>query len=137
MQLNTPFASKELPTGERLFRRKHGFTHLLTVGTSTFETTVPFKCKVNQAEIIHAPEGVTCDFKILDTAVGSYSGYPNYVLNQFGYSVNIAKDYFADTSQFEADLYAGMRIAVVFNNTTASEKTIGVNIVYYEVVAGV
>ena len=136
MNLSTPFASKELPTGERLFRRKHGHTHTLTTGASTLEITVPFKCKLNQAEVLYCPEGVSCDFKILDTAAGTYSTVPNYLLNQFGYDVNIAKDFFTDTSQFEADLLTGMRVVVVFNNTSDTEKTIGVNIVFYEVVAG-
>lgn len=137
MQLNLPFASKELANGDKIFRRNHGYTHFLTVGTSSFEVVVPFKCKINEAEVLYCPEGVSVDFKVLDTAAGSYSGVPNYMLDQFGYAVNVSKDYYKDKSDFEADLYPGMRIVVVLNNTSAIEKTIGFNIVFCEIKAAV
>ena len=133
MNLSLPFTSKDLPDGKRLFRRKHGYTHVLTVGTSSKEIVVPYShAKVNQAEIVWAPEGLICNFKVLDTASGTYSGVADYLLDQFGHSVNVPKDFFTDTSQYEADMYVGMRIVVEFNNTSAIEKTIGINIVFHE-----
>lgn len=134
MNLNLPFTSKDLPNGKRLKRRKHGYTHTLTTGTSSMEIVVPYAhAKINQAEIVWAPEGLTCNFKVLDTAIGTYSTVPDFLLEQFGFNVNVAKDFFTDISQYEADMYAGMRIKIEFNNTSIVEKTIGINVVFHEV----
>jgi len=69
--------------------------------------------------------------KVYDTATGTYSGVPNYMLNQFAYSVNIAKDYYVRLSQFDADLYTGMIIQFTYNSV--SDKTIGFNLIMNEV----
>jgi hypothetical protein len=134
MQLNIPFASKELPDGKKLYRRKYGYEITVAAASSTtFEATVPYDSqKVNEIEIFGAALGLKADFKILDTAAGTYSTVPSYVLDQFGFSVNIAKDFFHDISPYDAHLYTGMRIQVVFNNP-GTEYVIGVNLVYHEV----
>lgn len=64
---------------------------------------------------------------------GTYSGVPNYTLDQFGWAVNVAKDNYKDRSEFEADLFPGMRILVTLYNTSGIEKTIGFNIKFCEV----
>lgn len=133
MQLNLPFASKELANGDKIFRRNHGYQHLMTTGESSFEVVVPFKCKLQEAEVIWCPEQVSVDFKVLDTAAGNYSGVPNYMLDQFGWAVNVAKDMYKDRSEFEADLYTGMRIQVTVYNNSGIEKTIGFNIKFCEI----
>lgn len=136
MQIVLPFASKELANGDKIYRRNHGYTHLMTTGTSSFEVEVPFRCKVNEAEVLYCPENVSVDFKVLDTSAGTFSGYPNLVLDQFGYAVNVAKDYYKDRSEFEADLYPGMRIVVTLYNNSGIEKTIGFNIKFCELKPG-
>jgi hypothetical protein len=136
MQLQLPFASKELANGKKLFRKKHGYTFTLNAsGETTYEITVPYAaCKVMDIDMLWFPEGVTCDFKILDTEDGDYSGVPNYMFNQYGFDVAIGKDHFSDSSPYDADLYGGMRIVMVFNNISETSKTVGVNIPFHEVV---
>ena len=134
MYLPLPFAAKELADGKKLYRRKYGYAVSLDANTNTtYEITVPYASqKVNEVEIIGAQSDLKVDLKILDTAAGTYSTIPNYVLDQFGFSVNVAKDFFKDVSPYDAHLYTGMRIQFIFNNPGAS-YAIGINIVYHEV----
>lgn len=137
MQQNLPFASKSLADGRRLFRRLHGSTLTLAAsGDTVFSYTIPYATvKINAAEILWCPEGVTVDFKVKDNASGTYSGVPNYTLNQFGFGVTVSQDYYQDHSEYEADLFAGMVIEFTFHNSTATTKTIGVNLTLHEVAA--
>lgn len=133
MNLMLPFGSKTLPDGKKLYRRKHGYTFSQTAGTVTHEIVVPYAfCKTNHAELVGCPEVCLANFKVLDTAEGTYSGVPNALLNQFGFDVNVAKDAFRDIAEYEADLYTGMRIVIELTSATAF--TFGVNIVFHEVV---
>jgi hypothetical protein len=134
MFLQLPFASKELPDGKKLYRRKHGYTVALAANTVTiYEITVPYASqKINEAEIIGCLPGIKANFKVVDTASGTYSTIPNFVLDQFGFNVNITKDYFQDISQYDAHCYTGMRLVFEFDNPNA-EHVIGINIVYHEV----
>jgi len=136
MFLSVPFASKELPNGKKLFRRAHGYTiQLVANGDATLTVTVPYAaCKINKAEVIGCPEGVKVDLKILDSTTGTYTGVSNYQLNQFGFDINISKDFFEDHSPYDADLFVNMQVVFVFKNSTDSTKTIGVNIPFHEVV---
>jgi hypothetical protein len=135
MNLMLPFASKELPNGKKLYRRKKGYQVALDANTTTvYEIIAPYSAqKINKVEILYcAVDGLTCDFKILDTSTGTYSTTPDYVLNQFGWSVNIAQGYYEDVSEYDADLYQGMRIQLTFNNPGA-EQSLGINIIFHEV----
>lgn len=132
MNLQLPFGSKELSDGRKLYRRKHGFVFSHTAGTTEHEIEVPYAfCKTNQAELMGCPAGCTANFKVLDTATGTYTGVANQLLDQFGYDVNISKDSFRDTSEYEADLRIGMRIVIELTSTEAFD--FGVNIVFHEV----
>lgn len=144
MQLGLPFASKELPDGKRLFRRVHGFQVTLNAnGDTELEITVPYlHCKITEARVFWAPEGLTCDMKIYDNeacsmqvALGVPEAYrvPNLMLDKFGFDVNIAKDYHVDISPYDADLFQGMKIVVVFKNPTDATPKLGVNLVLHEV----
>lgn len=136
MNLQLPFCSKELPNGKKLYRHKYGYSFSLAAnGTTVYNITVPYTaCKINEAEILWAPEGVSVDMKIKDTASGTYSTVPNYTFAQYGYSVMIAADYYKDVSQYDADVYSGMILEFTFNNTSATSKTIGLNMIFHEVV---
>jgi len=137
MNLMLPFCSKNLPDGKRLFRRKHGYTFTLDAeGDTVLEITVPYThCKIQEADLVWFPEGVTAQMKVLDTAAGTYSGTPNYVFNEYGVNIAIAKDYFVDKSPYDADVYGGMILQITFNNPTATTKTVGMNVVFHEVLA--
>lgn len=131
MMLLLPFSSKAMPDGKRLFRRKYGYVFTQIAGTSTHEITVPYtEAKINEVEFIDSVAGCSSNLKILDTAAGTYSGVPNYVLNQFGFDVNIQRDYYKDISQYDADVFTGMRIVIEF--TSPSAFSLRVNIVFHE-----
>lgn len=131
-----PFANKELINGKKLFRRKHGYTFTLAASGDTVKSiTVPYAiAKVNEAEVMWAPEGVTVNMKVKDTAAGNYTGVPNHVLSQYGYSVAVSKDHYVDESQYDATVYIGMILEFTFTNSSVTEKTIAVNITFHEVV---
>lgn len=130
-----PFCSKTLPDGKRLFRRKYGYTFTLNAsGDTTLDITVPIAaCKINEADFLWFPEGVTACLSVVDTSTGTYSTVPNYVFNQYGTDVAIAKDYFLDKSPYDADVYINMILRFVFTNSTATTKTVAVNVVFHEV----
>jgi hypothetical protein len=136
MNLPLPFASKELPNGKKLFRRKIGYTFTLPASSDYVQSiTVPYSaCKINEAEVLWAPEGVTVDMKVKDTPAGSYTGVANALLNQYGTNVVIASDFFRDISPYDADVYLGMVLEFTFHNSSATSKVMGLNIVFHEVV---
>lgn len=130
--LTQSFTSKTLPNGKKLFARNTGLQYSLSSGanTITHTATLPW-AKVTGIEVIGAEILDYADFKVLDSSTGVYSGIPNYLLNQFAFSVNIAKDYYSRTSTFDADLYQGMVISISYNSVSA--KTIGINLIMNEV----
>lgn len=136
MQLRLPFCAKELPGGEKLYRRAHGYTVTLAPnGSTTLIIHVPYNaCKINEAEVIGCCAGVSVDIKVLDSTSGTYTGVPSYMLNQFGFNVNIAKDYYKDLSPYDADLRLNMQIQFTFINSSSDTPTLGVNVPFHEVV---
>lgn len=134
-----PFHLKELPDiQKKLFRRQHGIKATLNAeGNTEIEFTVPYEwVKITTMEIIGLPEVMQADLTIHDTINGTYSqtGIPKLQLNKYGYDVNIAKDYFKDHSEYDADLYSGMIIKIVIKNTSNLTPTIGINFTLHEVV---
>jgi hypothetical protein len=130
--LTQSFTSKTLANGKKLFARNTGLQFTLSAGANalSYTATLPW-AKVTGIEVIGAESLDYADLKVNDTAAGTYSGVPNYLLNQFAFSVNIAKDYYTRTSTFDADLYIGMVINI--NYTSVSAKAIGVNLILSEV----
>lgn len=126
------FASKVLSNGKNLFKREHGAQYVLEAGSNELLFSIPYVwAKIIAVEVIG---GETLDFAslyVLDTPVGSFSGIPNYVLNQFGFDLNIAKDYHYRRSEFDADLYLYMTIKIAYNSVSA--KTVGINFILNEV----
>lgn len=126
MQQNVPFASKELPTGEKLYKREHGKQFTLTTGYNDLLFTIPHNwVKMTAIEIVGGESLDYTDLYILDTTTGAYFGTPNATLNQFGYSVNIVADHYEEESAYDADLYLGMQIKLRYYSQSA--KTIGIN----------
>ena len=117
---------------KKLYARNTGVQQALTTGANTisFPITYPW-VKIIGVEVVNAEALDYVDLKIKDMAAGTYSGVPNYVLNQFAYSHNIPKDYYIRTAQFDADIYVGMVVEVTYNSVSA--KTVGLNFILNEV----
>ena len=133
---NLPFTSKILPNGQKLFKRVHGVSSSVS-GNSTenIEFIVPYtQCKVTAVELIGAEIGDSCNFYIYDNALGTISGFPNVRLNQFGFNLYLAKDYYREESSYDADLIQGLKLQVEFTNSSSNQKFIGVNFILHEVV---
>lgn len=141
---NQAFDAKELPNGKKLFRRSHGITTLMIAnGETTVDFVIPYNaCKMNKMEIFWLPEEVKLDLKVLDTPSGTIQAsfgvseedrVPNLEVNQFGFNVNAAKDYYVDESKYDADLIKDMVVRIVLKNSTEISKTVGINLILHEV----
>jgi len=131
-----PFAQKKLSDGRRLFRRKHGVRHIVPANSEhSFTFEIPYvQCKIDEVEIINCSGNDNVDLKVRDNASGTYSSIPNVLLNQFGFNVCLSDLYYADTSNYDANLYQTMKMEVVYRNNDDEDKNIGVNFVLHEVV---
>lgn len=131
-QQNQAFASKTLPNGKKLFKREHGIQANVIQGSNTIIFTIPYPwVKLDGVEILNGTILDYCDFYVLDSVTGNYSTIPNYQLNQFGYTTNIRSNYYISESKYDADLYQGMQLKVVYNSVDT--KTIGINLKLNEV----
>ncbi len=129
-----PFSAKTDPaTGKKLYKRDTGKSFSVSAGSNNCDYVITFdQMKITGVEIIGAEIGDYCDFEVYDTPTGTISTIPNAKLNQFGYSVNITKDFYKRECQYDADVIKDMKIRIVFNSVTA--KTIYVNYIIHEVV---
>jgi len=133
-----PFSKKTLPNGYKLFRRKYGIRMNCIKNSSTlFNFIVPYaQAKINQIEIVDGHAGDQLDFKVYDTPTGTISTVPNLMLNQFGFLVEIPNGFYRDESQYDADMIQDMKIEVTYkNNDLNNDKSVGINIVYHQLVA--
>ena len=137
-QTNTSaFSSKTLPTGEKLYRRKHssGWQTVLANSYTVLTISVPYdKAKINRAEIVGCREGDTVDLKVHDTPTGYFSTVPFYLLNQFGFGVAMPDGIYVDSSDYDADLIKGMEIRITYYNNSDSDKQVAFNATLHEVV---
>ena len=135
VQSSPAFASKTIQVGnvtKNLFARNTGFQQALSVGANTVNYTATYNwVKFIGAEVINCEALDAINFEVYDTAAGTYSGYANAKLNQFGYTVNMPKDYYVRLSPYDADLYIGMIIRITYTSLTA--KTVGFNLMMNEV----
>lgn len=142
-----PFHSKELTDiQKKLFRRAHGIKATLNAsGDTQIELTVPYNwAKITTIEIVDLPEVMQADLTVHADVNGDFktsvdgtvisTGVSKYKLNQFGFDVNIAKNYYKDHSEYDADLFLGMIIRITIKNLTNLTPTIGVNFTLHEVV---
>lgn len=134
----TPFASKILPDGKRLYKRVHGISGVVAGAPDNIDFSIPYdNCKLTGIEIIGGAKGDTVNLKILDTPSGTISGVANYTLNQFGYNVNVSADFYQHVSEYDADLIKDLVIRLEYDgiNLDITPKTIYVNIILNEVKA--
>ena len=123
--INGPFSPK-MWEGKKLFARNHGFQIVCTsAGTFNGEFSIPYDhAKMDKVDIVNGEANDLANFKIATVAGG-------IVLNQFAFSLNIAKDYMSQTSAYDSDLFLGLK--VVLEYTCQSARTIGVNLRLHEV----
>jgi hypothetical protein len=132
----SPFAAKKIAVGgtvKNLFARNTGKRFSVSSGVTTecnYTATFPY-VKMIGLECIGGEVGDYAELRVYDTASGTYSGVPNALLNQFGYELNIAKDYYKRESPFDSDVYAGMVLKITYYSV--SNKTIGINYLMNEV----
>lgn len=127
-----PFSSKVLGDGKKIFARTHGKEYTLTLGINYLTFEIPYsQVKINEIEIINCEAGDSVDFFVLDSTTGSYSTIPNYPLNQFGFDVKCSKDFYRRKSNYDADLFLGMQLYVVYNSKSA--KAAYINYILHEV----
>jgi hypothetical protein len=133
---STPaFAAKTVVVNgvtKNLFKRVVGIRSDLTSGDNTVLYTETFALvKFMALEVVGGEIGDYVSLYVLDTTTGTFTGDPNHQLNQFGFTANVAKDFYQHKSEFDADVYAGLQIKLVYHSVSA--KTIGVNFVMNEV----
>jgi len=126
---NAPFKSKEVE-GKSLFKRVHGVVvNCSDAQPSVFEYEIPYvHCKLNMIQIMWQPAGCRVNLEVFDDASGTYSTLPNAKLNQFGFDAGIAKDNCIQHSEYDADMYLGMKIRCTLTMPTgAAAQDICVN----------
>lgn len=125
-----PFGAKE-DDGKKLFKRVHGEVKDCVIGDNVFELVVPYDlAKLNRIEIVGGEIGDTADFEVYDTPTGLISTVPNVMLNQFGFGVAVAPNYYDQYSEYDADVYKDMKLECHINSV--SVKKIGVNFILNE-----
>lgn len=118
---------------KKLFARHTGKMFAVSSGVITelnYTATFPW-VKMIGLECIGGEIGDYAELRVYDTPAGTYSGVPNLMLNQFGYELNLAKDYYARTSSFDSDVYAGMVLKISYYSI--SNKTVWINYLMNEV----
>jgi len=130
-----PFGAKsQVISGvlKKFYSRNTGIQYDLTTGSNDINFTISFPwVKIIGIECIGGEILDTAELRVYDNSVGTYSGVPNALLNQFGYTLNMAKDYYARSSPFDADLYQGMLLKITY--VSISDKRVGMNIIMNEV----
>jgi hypothetical protein len=125
-QQHQPFASKILPNGKKLYKREHGIQAAVVQGENTVLFTIPYPwVKMVGVEILYAEKLDTVNLMVLDSTTGTYTTIPNYQLNQFAFNVNVSEGEYEEECAYDADLYAGMQIKIVY--TSQSSKSVGFN----------
>jgi len=129
---NTPYASKRLQNGLKLFRRLHGQEYSVEVGANTLEFACPYPhAKITGLEIINCASLEKANFTVHDSENGTYTSYPKFELNQFGFDVYLRSGSHEHVCKYDADLYLGMIVRLVYTSLTA--KDIAVNFYLDEV----
>lgn len=132
-----PFASKKIESGS-LFKRVHGVSsQSIPAGqTANVDFVIPYPtAKFSGAEIFGTSLGDSVNFKVLDDGNGTFSGTPNAPLNQFGFGVKMKDGDYKNTSEYDADMYAGMILRCEYTNNSANAKVIYMNLELHEVKA--
>lgn len=117
-----------------LFPRNTGFTSNVNNGTNTITYTATYPwVKFIGIEIINATAGDYASMLVLDSTTGTYTGVNNAPLAQFGYTLNIAPNFYSRQAPFDADLFVNMQLRVSYVSASLLAKTIGLNLIMNEV----
>ena len=130
-----PFAQKRHYDGRKLTRRIHGFKiDLDTSGTEqTVKFTIPYvACLMTSTSVVDAIPGDKLQFSVLDSTAGLLTGVPNYRLNQFGYDVYPAKDYYEERSEYDAELVVGLQLEIKVTPVDTTARSVYFNITLHE-----
>lgn len=127
------FKHKQLPDGNKLYSRTEGKSFSLSTGVNeALDFNIPWNnAKLTGIEIIGGEIGDKVDLKVRDDPSGTISTVADAVLNQFGYTVYVGKDFYRRESQYDADLIKDMKIELEYDSVSA--KTIYVNYILHEV----
>lgn len=125
-----PFGAKIITEANgdvfKLFKRVHGMQIPLSQGENVINFAIPYiRAKITGIECINGESLDIVNFYIVHPVSG--------VLNQFGFNVNVSKDYYEHKSEYDADLVQYLVVRAVYNSI--SIKTVGINIILNELVA--
>lgn len=117
---------------KKFFARNTGAQYDLVSGSNEITFTIGYPwVKITGIECMGAETLDTCELRVYDSPAGTYSGVSGALLNQFGYALNIGKDFYQRSAPYDADLYYGMVLKL--NYVSKSVKRIGVNFLMTEV----
>lgn len=135
ISLKTFAFSSKFTKDKSLFRRKHGTGKEIPANSSdTLSIIVPYDlAKINKVDLVGCELGDQVDLKVYDTPAGAISTVPNYMLNQFGFLVELPNGHFEDFSEYEADLIKDMKIEITYYNNSDQPKYVGANFTLHEV----
>lgn len=129
-----PLANNNAGGGKAYYQRCVGIQQAVaatTTTTFTWTQSVFPLAQVYEVEVIGGETGDYVDFKVLDKHVSPLYGTPDAVLNQFGFAVNVAKDYYTREGKFPATVPQNLQFQMSYYSMSA--KTIGVNFILHEV----
>lgn len=130
-----PFGAKSTMINgvlKKFYARNTGIQQDITTGSNDINFTIGYPwVKIIGIECINCEALDTAELRVYDNALGSYSGVPNALLNQFGYSLNMAEGFYGRFSPFDADLYQGMLLKITY--VSISDKRIAMNVIMNEV----
>ena len=134
LQQSPPFAAKVLPNGKKLYTRVHGIQASVSGAPDNIDFVIPYdNCKITGLEIIGGNTGDTISLKVLDTPTGTISGIADYMLNQFGFDVNVSKDFYKRDSAYDADLIKDMKIRIEYDSIATLPALVYINLIIHEV----
>lgn len=137
-----PFNDKVLPTGQKLFRRKHGNTLQIEQNeTLAIDIEVGYGwAKLTDIEVTNCLCGDIADVVILDSESGIHQQSkgispitPFLQLNQFGFDVAMCDNFYREDCHYDADLVLGMIVRILYQNNGPTRK-VGFNVGIHEVV---
>lgn len=130
-----PFGAKTLVINnvlKKFFARNTGVQYDLVSGSNDVTFTIGYPwVKITGVECFGAETLDTCELRVYDSPAGTYSGVSGAFLNQFGYTLNMGKDYYQREAPYDADLYYGMVLKLTY--VSQSAKRVGVNFLMTEV----
>lgn len=126
-----PFGAKTI-NGKKIFKRVMGTSKVVTAGETNIDYIIPFDwAKITGLEIVNCACMDKIALQVIDSATGTVSSTPGLLLNQFGTKVNMPHGFYEHRSEFDADLYKGLILRVIYESKT--EKEVGVNFILNEV----